>query len=163
MSFTPELFAMDGKLLPLAQDDELFVLERPKISFQVKSEACVCASVAHVMTVLVSHDHCIPATSTRAKAGSTAPRSDSCSWPTRGRCSTASSSRALYVVSDRGHLFLSRADDIRLFNILGSAADRHGRREVQPADLRRLQHLGPRHLCRCPVLYVCLSIGHCVK
>lgn len=46
MSFTLELFAVDGKLLPLAQDNELFVLERPNVSFQVKSDACVCASVS---------------------------------------------------------------------------------------------------------------------
>lgn len=36
--FEPELFGDDeGKLLPLARDDELFILERAKISFQVKT------------------------------------------------------------------------------------------------------------------------------
>jgi hypothetical protein len=37
MSFTPQLFADEGKLLPLANDDEFFILERAKISFQVKT------------------------------------------------------------------------------------------------------------------------------
>lgn len=40
--FEPQLFEDDeGKLLPLALDDELFVLERAKISFQVKDPAYV--------------------------------------------------------------------------------------------------------------------------
>ncbi|TMW64991.1 hypothetical protein Poli38472_009158 [Pythium oligandrum] len=37
MSFKPQLFADEGKLLPLANEDELFILERAKISFQVKT------------------------------------------------------------------------------------------------------------------------------
>jgi hypothetical protein len=36
MSFKPELFADGGKLLPLANKDEVFILERPGIEFQVK-------------------------------------------------------------------------------------------------------------------------------
>uniref|UniRef100_K3X0E3 GRAM domain-containing protein n=1 Tax=Globisporangium ultimum (strain ATCC 200006 / CBS 805.95 / DAOM BR144) TaxID=431595 RepID=K3X0E3_GLOUD len=37
MSFTVQLFAAEDKLLPLANEDELFILERAKISFQTKS------------------------------------------------------------------------------------------------------------------------------
>ncbi|GLE05578.1 hypothetical protein PINS_up014610 [Pythium insidiosum] len=37
MSFQPQLFSDEGKMLPLANDDELFILERAKISFQVKT------------------------------------------------------------------------------------------------------------------------------
>lgn len=37
MSFKPQLFSDEGKLLPLANDDELFILERAKISFQAKT------------------------------------------------------------------------------------------------------------------------------
>ncbi|RLN86868.1 hypothetical protein BBJ28_00021114 [Nothophytophthora sp. Chile5] len=38
MSFKPELFAdEEGKQLPLAHDDELFILERAKIAFQCKT------------------------------------------------------------------------------------------------------------------------------
>ncbi|KAF1322450.1 hypothetical protein FI667_g11175, partial [Globisporangium splendens] len=37
MSFTVQLFAVEDKLLPLANEDELFILERAKISFQTKS------------------------------------------------------------------------------------------------------------------------------
>ncbi|RLN91903.1 hypothetical protein BBJ28_00020083 [Nothophytophthora sp. Chile5] len=38
MSFKPELFAdEEGKQLPLALDDELFILERAKITFQCKT------------------------------------------------------------------------------------------------------------------------------
>jgi hypothetical protein len=36
MSFKPSLFSDEGKLLPLANEDELFILERSRISFQVK-------------------------------------------------------------------------------------------------------------------------------
>ncbi|GAB9471570.1 hypothetical protein Gpo141_00008776 [Globisporangium polare] len=38
MSFTLQLFADEGKLLPLANDDELFILERAKISFQTNAQ-----------------------------------------------------------------------------------------------------------------------------
>lgn len=41
MSFTLQLFIDEGKLLPLANDDELFILERAKISFQTNAHGCV--------------------------------------------------------------------------------------------------------------------------
>ncbi|DBA04903.1 TPA: hypothetical protein N0F65_006905 [Lagenidium giganteum] len=37
MSFKVQLFSDEGKLLPLANDDELFILERSRISFQTKA------------------------------------------------------------------------------------------------------------------------------
>lgn len=37
MSFKPQLFSDNGIQLPLANEDELFILERAKISFQVKT------------------------------------------------------------------------------------------------------------------------------
>ncbi|RHY86826.1 hypothetical protein DYB37_005848 [Aphanomyces astaci] len=33
MSFKLSLFSDDGKLMPLANDDEMFILERPGVSF----------------------------------------------------------------------------------------------------------------------------------
>lgn len=41
MAFHVDVFADEGKLLPLAHEDELFILERAKISFQTRVAGCV--------------------------------------------------------------------------------------------------------------------------
>jgi hypothetical protein len=58
--FEPQLFADDdGKLLPLALDDELFILERAKISFQVKDPAYVHPSFLRRMCSYLTLAPCV--------------------------------------------------------------------------------------------------------